>query len=791
MPINKIQSAAFEDLTDRENEIIDLIMQGQTNHEIALALSLAYETIKWYTKRIYSKLHVDNRTQLILLMQEANTPLLHTPHTLPRTLTQFIGRQQEIQDIAHVLQQERLVTVVGAGGVGKTRLAVEVGTRQAPQQHVLFIPLDAVDTQEQFIGLLSNAFGIVQSGSGGLLHHLLSALPTHPTLLILDNFETVVESAGILAQILQHSDHLRLLVTSRVVLRLQTEYVYFLRGLPVEDTTATNQSAIDLFLERAHHQQSTTDTISERQIIAEICALVDGNPLAIELAASWTRTLTYDQILQELQHGLDLLQVDLQDVDDRHRSMVAVCEQSWGMLTEDEQRICMGLSVFRGGFSSEAAHAITDVSHLHLANLVDKSMVRPTDDNRFQFHDILRMFARSQLAKQPALSQDIHQRHARYFITFLAESEAMLRSWKQKQVLQVIELELDNIVEAWQWIVRHGDIDELALAMQPLARFLSNTDRSQQGATLFAQALEQATAGTRTYAGLLLFKGWNAIWLGQTIQGETELFAALDLLDQLGVSAEWAMPTAMITFNEGYDSDTFEKLYTHYKRDREIYIERGEDWNIGWMEYSLGNICRATNRYKESVTYLQSSFQHFEEVGDLYCQAWALDGLSTTYRRMKAYDRAVETGLQLKAISERISYNVGLVISHELFGEVAVAHGNHQEAYTHFHTALRHALSNADPTTIIPMILHLAKIIATQSTLPQHIAAEMFAIVKAHTASQQDWFAFRHQEASEWLKKLQNTASDEGYYAAIIRGQSSNLIGSARHLLHHVLPESI
>ena len=525
-----------DDLTPREREIVDLILTGQTNHEIALTLSLAYETVKWYTKRIYSKLHIGSRTDLILHFQDKAIQPDFSVYQLPRMLTRFIGREREIHEINKLLENERLISLTGPGGTGKTRLAVEIGTYQQEKHPVLFVPVLAFDTVEQVVEALSHAFSISLSGSERPVDRLLSALPDTPALLILDNCETLPDIAPLLPRLLERAPRMKILVTSRSILRLQAEFVYMIGGLPFGTDDLSHQGAVALFTERAAHHQFQSKHDADSITIQSICHLLEGNPLAIELAASWVRVLTCEQILLELQQGIDILQSRSVDMDERHRSMAVVCEHAWQMLSTEDRSPCNNWPSSEAGFLVEAAQAIAGASRVELASLVECSMDRATDNARYQLHDVLRIFALGKMSILSRQATQIRERHAHFYMTLLSEVEPELRGKNLLSGLHQIERELDNITQAWRWMVDHHHTEKLIPAMLPLARFLSITDRSRQGAALFAYAMTNAEPGTAHYAGLLVFRGWHEIWLGNTTEGAEFIFEALALFDKLNLS---------------------------------------------------------------------------------------------------------------------------------------------------------------------------------------------------------------------------------------------------------------
>ncbi|MEM7336514.1 MAG: LuxR C-terminal-related transcriptional regulator, partial [Chloroflexota bacterium] len=355
----------LESLTERELEIIELMRAGLTNKEIARQMSLAYETIKWYTKRIYSKLNIKNRNQLIPRLE--NLPRLRpNANTLEKygrwasPLTTFIGRAAEKEALLKIVSNNRLVSIVGPGGIGKTRMALEIGRLAEThlERKTYLLTAEPFHTRDEFIFSLADLFHISLNSYDSPINQIAAGLPSVPMLLIIDNFESVIDTAPDLIPLLTHNSNLNILLTSRSATRLNDEMIFWLNGLSQEADSSIGNEAIHLFRARAHmsHQQHSRQENNAE--IAEICQLVGGNPLAIELAASWSRSLTHQQILTELKSGLEILASDSLDISDRHRSMTAICEQSWLTLRPAARKAALKLGLFESSFSWEAAREI-------------------------------------------------------------------------------------------------------------------------------------------------------------------------------------------------------------------------------------------------------------------------------------------------------------------------------------------------------------------------------------------------------------------------------------------------
>src|SRR5947199_1917637 len=318
-------------------------------------------------------------SQRVLFLKEVRTcvpgaPLLDPtrpvpllPYHLPTLPTALIGREQEMAQITTLLQQEevRLVTITGPGGIGKTYLALKVAETQLEQfaREVYFVPLTPLLSAELLVATIAVTLRFSFQGSIDQKRQLLTYLHEKKILLILDGFEHVQAGASLIAEILRQAPATTLLVTSRERLHTQGEWVLDLAGLsfPHTDQIDVEQrySAVQLFLHCAQRLNAPVPrSAEEMRAVGRICQLVEGMPLALELAAAWTRTLSCLEIAHELEQGLTLLTTTSSTVSERHRSILVVCEHSWNLLTPEEQVVFRRLSVLRGGFRRTAAEQI-------------------------------------------------------------------------------------------------------------------------------------------------------------------------------------------------------------------------------------------------------------------------------------------------------------------------------------------------------------------------------------------------------------------------------------------------
>jgi predicted ATPase len=309
--------------------------------------------------------------------------------------------------------QCRLLTLTGMGGIGKTRLALEFAWRHKDMfsDGVTYVPLASINSVESIVPAIAEAFAFSFSGPTDpkeQLFNFMSDGMKHTTLLVLDNFEHLIArssaAAELVHEVLQRMPSLKILTTSREQLSLHGEWMYELHGLPVPPAEFTKQlesySAATLFVQCAQRIQPDFEiTEEEKPAVARICHMLEGIPLAIELAAAWVGMLTCREIADEIESNIDILTTTMRDIPERHRSMRATFDHSWRLLSNAERDVLRRLSVFRGGFYRHAAEIIAGASLSSLASLVFKSLVRRTGNGRYDLHEVIRQYALAYLAK--------------------------------------------------------------------------------------------------------------------------------------------------------------------------------------------------------------------------------------------------------------------------------------------------------------------------------------------------------------------------------------------------------
>jgi predicted ATPase/DNA-binding CsgD family transcriptional regulator len=564
-------------------------------------------------------------------------------HTMP-----FIGRGDEIAAIGQRLADPacHLLTLVGPGGIGKTRLAIEVAKQITMADGLYFVDLQPVNSGELLVTTIANSIGVIFSGSEDPRSQLLSYLGEHETLLLLDNFEQLLDSVDVLSDIVKFASGIKLLVTSREALNIQEEWVWQVGGLDVPDQQAEipieTFSAVQLFVERARRVRQDFTLAGQESHIMHVCQLVGGMPLALELAASWTKALSCAEIADEIQRSLNFLTTNMRNVPERHRSMQAVFDHSWLLLTDDERAVFPKLSVFRGGFRREAAEQVAGASLTILAGLVDKSFLRVSTVGRYSVHELMRQYGEERLDYE-AKSESQHG-HCIYYTGFLHQCQLQLRGPEQATALDEIGDELDNVRASWEFALEHDMRGEIHQSMHSLFLFCHIRAQAVEGERLFDMAVRHFEhEDSATLAYLLLARTWLAANNGRIV-GVEQFPRAMRL-----VSTFWTEDIIAMQFwayidlrsellsNKIFDFEQYEAVCRDYL---EVFMQHDQHWGVAWMHFSLGNILLERGKVDEAERHFRDSEAKFLQIGDRWASCWSSIGLAWVFEKTEQYREA-------------------------------------------------------------------------------------------------------------------------------------------------------
>ncbi|MFN8418603.1 MAG: AAA family ATPase [Anaerolineae bacterium] len=435
---------------------------------------------------------------------------------LPTQPTSFIGRTQELAEIVALLDNPdcHLLTLVGPGGIGKTRLALEIAsimdqrqanadtetetdadTLSAYSQGVYFVPLQPLNSPEFMLTALAEAMGLQFYAGGDPRDQLYDYLCSKDLLLILDNFEHLLEGVDLVTDLLINAPQLKLLVTSRETLNLQEEWLYQVKGMryPEHEDTAVSDaeaySAVRLFMQNARRVRPDFSLSAEQRAVLRICKLVEGMPLALEITAAWLRRLPTEEIVRQIEYGLDILENPVRNVPARHRSIRAVFEHSWLLLDGAECSVFPKLAVFRGGFRREAAERVAGATLGILSALVDKSLLYVDASGRYDLHELLRQFAEEKLSESPSDHRQAREDHCDYYVEFLSRAYHGMKV-HDSRTLDEINIELKNLRSAWHWALEHRQMAERTDEYMCLALFYQFRCLFQEGYEFSAKTVE-------------------------------------------------------------------------------------------------------------------------------------------------------------------------------------------------------------------------------------------------------------------------------------------------------------
>lgn len=741
---------------------------------------------------------------------------LSPKHNLPAPTTTFIGRENELAQIESWLAEPngRLLTIIGPGGMGKTRLAQEAARRQLGEfaDGVWFISLVSLHDLTGLATAVAEAVGLSLSGKDDIPSQLLNQLEPLEMLLLLDNLEHLLNDdlRDFLSQLTQTGPELRLICTSRERLRLQAERLLELGGLPfpvVSDPVSvtgkqntdyrlpfTDYPAVTLFANRVQRIQPNFDLAHQKTAVTELCQLVGGLPLALELAATWTRVLSVAEIVAEIQRELAALTTTLHDVPERHRSLRAVIESSWQMLPAAEQALFRQLAVFRGGFTRAAAQQVANASPPQLMSLVDRSFLRLDEDQRFRRHPLLLQFAQEQLAAQPNENGQVAAAHARFFAAFVQQREPALKGTDAPQTLATLSADLENIRAAWQWGLAQLDTAVLDQLVAGIARFFGDRSRFLEGTALFEHSLKVITdqPSTPDLEPILakiqveLGRFWHEN--GRFAEAEAILRQAnrltsqyqltdarIDCLRQLGVvtddqgnrqAAHGYLEEALQLCRAAGDPDQippilnalgnlcvsdgdYDQALVYFNEALTLVEAAGNTLRVAILHNNIAIIASRRENYREAIRQWQLALTHFEELAHDIGQANANHNIATAFIGLEQYDEALTYIEAAMAVHHRIGHRRGLVGGLSVIGTIYRKVGQRQKARRYLYDSLIMAREVGVIWSAIATLVEMAELEMSYGHAEQ--AARLLAFAAGHEAPE----ATTREKAQTLLAELQ------------------------------------
>lgn len=761
----------IEPLTERESEVLQMLADGASNKDIATALVIEVSTVKSHNNQIYSKLQVKNRQQAVLrartlglLATDAATPPYHA-HNLPADIMPFIGRRQEIDDILRLFSDDtiRFITILGPGGMGKTRLAIEIGHRLLGHflDGVYFVPLASVNSVEKLITSIGDAIGLRFHGDIHPKQQLLNALQKQQVLLIIDNFEHLLACRELLKDVLNGAPKVELLVTSREKLGLLGETAYVLDGLSLRtdsDKDTDMDDAAQLFIEVARRTSSPVDP-SDMLLVTRICQLLGGMPLAILLAAGWLDSLTFAQIEQEIQGGLSILDTTQSLLTHRHENIETVFDYSWQRLTAIEQQVFMRLSVFQDGFTVESAKAVANASIHNLQRLVHTSFIQHESSGRFSIHELMRQYGHEKLSATGDLVAT-NEQHALFFADFITPLSKAAYQAELPDMLAAAHDDFENLRTAWLFQAKQKNISEMRRLLDGLWRYIDMYNRSQEGIELLGPVLEGLpydTEDQRLFRGQLLARlAWFFSDTGQHQKALTLAEQALPIVESLDATDD-------ILFV--YQCLFWVLRFLNRYADSNMYAEKGfeliktQPESRWWLAYQLNmaGVELSRKNYEDAMRRLEP------------LPETTLGAAIAVVVLVERGDYEQAEDLLLDSLKRHSYHRIGQLNAYRKLADIARHIGDNERAWRYVHQGLQYSDNSSYAWGIIDLLISALDLLINEEVYT--IATELLAFILNHPSSTGE----TREEAAVHKELLQDKLAADEFEAAWLRGKQFDL----------------
>jgi len=628
-------------------------------------------------------------------------------HNLPPQLTSFVGREKDLRRVSELLAMEnvRLLTLIGFGGIGKTRLAIEAASELADnfRDGVWFVDLAEAHNTQEATAAVAAALRLQPHTDRELTKQLYDFLRDKELLLILDNSEQLSQAGKMVSEILQQAPAVKCLVTSRARLSVRGETMYQLEPLStppekMELEDLPHYDTITLFVERARSVNADWElTRQNAPDVVQLCRKVDGIPLAIELAASRIRSRSVQDILNELEKRLLDFQARFTNMPDRQRTLRALIDWSYELLTDEQKDFFANLAVFAGGFFGDTAEEVTDNAHAWdmTDNLVDNSLLYGREmggSMRYYMLDVIRQYAREKLDEKPEEVAKLSRRHAEYFLRFAEERLAKARSADECEALKQIEGDLDNLRAAMDWS-EENDPALCARLAATIAEFLSRRglwqeaqERAQRGLRVTASRGEPPALLLsqlhRTLGSVLSDRGADkaarehaekSLEIARSVGGDDARRAEADALNLLGIIAD----------GQGKFAEAEDFHHASLKLRRELGDRVGEAMSL----HNLARVAHQKRELKNAQDLYEKALEIRREIQDRRGEAETSLNLGVLHQDEKNYAEAREHFNECLKIWEELGDRLGIGICWHNLGEVAKAEGDAKLAKDHLQQA--------------------------------------------------------------------------------------------------------
>jgi predicted ATPase len=585
-------------------------------------------------------------------------------HNLPAQTTPFMGRNDSLKDLSDLLAERdtRMITLLGPGGFGKTRLALQVAANLVDRyEGVYWVPLAPLTSEDRLTVALSDSLGLVFYKGEDPFQKVLESLQGRRTLLMFDNFEHLTGGRDYVKRILE-STPAQIVVTSREALRIPQEKVVEISGLKyperADDPMFEEFGASQLFITGLARAGRTEPLdVSEKAAFVDLCKQLHGMPLGIEMSASLAINHPLSEIVRQLRERIDYLAVSLPHLPDRQKSTRAVFEYSWNLLDEGLRKTLGRLSIIRGAFDDEVARQVARCDQDEIQQLQDRSLVVALTDGRKELHETVRYYAKEHLYEDSVDRKRTLEACAKFYLTFMRDSLARFEGRDQRKYLEAAAERHENVQSAFLWAVENAKWDWAAETLEAYALFFDRLAKFQEGHAFFGRLLknmDEATDVPKKDASAALFRANLLSWRAS-----------------LGVRMGLA---------EGSEADLEECLM--------IFKGKASDRRRAQTLLVLGQVLEARGKKAESIDRLSHSLAQFEACKDLNGAAYARNRLGQGLLQWGQISPAATLIREALTHYEKSDNPSGMAWSHMLLGQAAMQESKFDEAKDHYREGL-------------------------------------------------------------------------------------------------------
>lgn len=607
-------------------------------------------------------------------------------NNLPVSPTPFVDRPRELHEIAERLGRAdcRLLSLIGLGGIGKTRLALQAALQQLEEawEGIYFIPLASVSAPHYIISSIATALELTFNETSDPKERILSYVRNRRVLLVIDNLEHLLEGVAIIEEILQAAPQVKILATSRERLGLQEEWLLAVDGLDLPDNlndeTALQTGAVQLFSQTVQRINSDFKTADHLAGVIEMCRLVEGMPLAIELAAGLLHTLSVEEVAEGVRQNLALLETSVRNIPERHRSLLATFEYSWKLLKPDEQAAVMSLSVFQGGFDLTMARQVAGAA-AYLPALVEKSLIQRQVTSRYYIHPMLRKFLWDRLVEAGRDAQ-IQNSHLQFFVKLAQQAAPQLEGSDQVKWLQLLDWELADLRSAMSWALENDDAEDALIIAVGLTRYWRLRSYWLEGQLWLEQGLDGLHDPLNSLRSEALYSSGTLAWYQGDYAHSEELFKeSLKLWEQLG--DPFGLSRALNYLGAlAWMWGDLEKANDYY--ERAIAISQGLE-DRTYLAHPLNNLALIANLqgdFLRAHELMSQALAIHEEAGDLANTAHTLINLGEIALYLEHNEECKEYYNRGLAIFKDTGFRFGIAWALECLAEAALVENNLVEA---------------------------------------------------------------------------------------------------------------